>query len=267
MNEMSFAAELHLGSRCLTEEALPDVQALVRARVGHHLLRHPRPPLRQPRAARDTPSGNGNGGAPSTPTKVAPSPRYDISLAYAGRRRRITPAAGRESEEAALSRHVLATALCHNVSPVESSHMTPPTPSRRRRRVGVVDGVGEHGRVGGGGGGAHLPGRVARRARARAVCRARGRDAGRRTPQLLELREPGGRRRRVRRARTRCPSRRSSSGWGHLAARLRDGRDRVLRQGGGHGDGGAHRRRTGSRRRWAISRARGCARSSSRARR
>ena len=218
MNEMIFR-KLHLGSRCLTEEALPDVQALVARACGHHtssvslgqLFGNPAPP--------DTPSGNGNGSAPSTPTKVAPSPRYDISLATPGGPPG-TPAAGRESEEASVFAAVLATALCHNVRP-SSRRTTPPTPPAVGVAVGVVDGVGEHGRVGGGG--AHLPGRVARRARLVQARRAAGwcSCGARRRRSSCASRAAGGG---GTTCSTRCHSRRSSSGWGYCSATARRGR-------------------------------------------
>ena len=194
MNEMIFR-KLHLGSRCLTEEALPDVQALVARACGHHtssvilgqLFGNPAPP--------DTPSGNGNGGAPSTPTKVAPSPRYDISLATPGGPPG-TPAAGRESEEAAVFAAVLATALCHNVSPVESSHdatdALPPSASPSASSMASAN--------------------TGASAAAAAALTFQGASPDelalvqfaarcglvlvRRTPQTIELREPGGGRRR-----------------------------------------------------------------------
>ena len=168
------------------KEALPDVQALV-ARVRPPPRPSSRPALRT-RAT--TPSGNGNGGAPSTPTKVAPSPRYDISLATGGPPG--TPAAGRESEEAAVFAAVLATALCHNVSPVESSHdlRRPPAVGVA---IGVVDGVGEHRRVGGGGGGGAFQGASPDELALVEFAAKCGVTLVGRTLHTLTLREPSGR--------------------------------------------------------------------------
>ena len=143
----------------------------------------------------DTPSGNGNGGAPSTPTKVAPSPRYDISLATPGGPPG-TPAASARVEGGGVFAAVLATALCHNVSPVESSHdatdALPPSASPSASSMASAN----------------------TRASAAAAAALTFQGASpdelalvqfaarcglvlvRRTPQTIELREPGGGRRR-----------------------------------------------------------------------
>ena len=146
-----------------------------------------------------------------------------------------TPAAGRESRRRRSSRRCSPPPR-HNVRP-SSRRTTLRRPPAVGVAVGVVDGVGEHGRVGGGGGGAHLPGASPDELASCSLRRAAGwcSCGARRRRSSCASRAAGGG---GTTCSTRCPSRGVADG--DPAARLRDGGDRLLRQGGGHGDGGAH---------------------------